>query len=249
MNVHKDARTTARGRLLPVARACDHGLRVEGTALAAAVPVRTAHKCLAWHQAGGELAVHDRSSAPDRLPGRLPANLVVEIERLRRRRLTRTQTAQFRRSSSSAGLVLRRHDLGCLTALEPRPPVLHYQRAPGELLHIDTKKLARLAYSEVLPDERNASALVDHALSWFRRHCVVAERIMTDNREAYRSHDFRRACSNAELRPKSRPSASSKPPHANGPMPGLRQIRADDRGSWKQRPFVRPCLDSRNAQA
>ena len=114
--------------------------------------------------------------------------------------------------------------------------MIRYQRAgPGELLHLDTKKLgrierighritgnrrdtrrgagweilhvaiddaARLAYSEVLPDERKASAIafLDRALAWFARHGVTVERIMTDNGSAYRSHDFRHACADAGLR-------------------------------------------------
>ena len=54
----------------------------------------------------------------------------------------------------------------------------------------------------MLPDERKASAIafLDRALSWFGRHGVAVERVMTDNGSAYRSHDFRRACSGAGLR-------------------------------------------------
>jgi len=201
------------------------------------VSVRSAYKWLARHRAGGERALHDRSSAPARSPRRLPADLVVEIERLRRQRLTGPQIARrLCRPRSTVGLALRRLGLGRLTALTPRPPVVRYQRAsPGELLHIDTKKLgridgighritgdrtgprrrsgweilhvaiddaARLAYSQILPDERTASAIafLDRALGWFGRHGVAVERVMTDNGSAYRSHDFRRACADAGLR-------------------------------------------------
>ena len=140
------------------------------------------------------------------------------------------------RPSSTVGLVLRRLGLGRLAALEPRPAVIRYQRAgPGELLHLDTKKLgrierighritgnrrdtrrgagweilhvaiddaARLAYSEILPDERKASAVafLGRALAWFARLGVTVERIMTDNGSAYRAHAFRRACADAGLR-------------------------------------------------
>jgi len=237
MNVHKNARMTVHGRLLLVARVRAQGWRVEDAALAAGVSVHTAYKWLARHRAGGERALHDRSSAPARSPRRLPADLVVEIERLRRQRLSGPQIARrLGRPASTIGLVLHRLGLGRLAALEPRPPVVRYQRAsPGELLHIDTKKLgridgighritgnrrdtsrgagweilhvaiddaARLAYSEVLPDERKASAIafLARALAWFGRHGVAVERIMTDNGSAYRSHDFRRACADAGLR-------------------------------------------------
>jgi transposase InsO family protein len=128
--------------------------------------------------------------------------------------------------------------LGQLASLNPKPPVVRYERArPGELIHIDTKKLgriggighhitgyhtgvnrnrgigwevlhvriddaSRLAYTEILPDEKKASALgfLDRALAWFTRHGVAVERVMTDNGSAYRSHDFRAACAQAGLR-------------------------------------------------
>jgi transposase InsO family protein len=237
MNVHKNARMTVHGRLLLVARIRERGWRVEDAALAAGVSLRSAYKWLARWRAGGARALHDRSSAPARCPSRLPAEVTAQIERLRRRRLTGPQIARrLRRPRSTVGLVLRRLGLGRLTALEPRPPVIRYQRAsPGELLHIDTKKLgridgighritgdrtgprrrsgweilhvaiddaARLAYSEILPDERKASAIafLDRALGWFGRHGVTVERVMTDNGSAYRSHAFRRACADAGLR-------------------------------------------------
>jgi transposase InsO family protein len=237
MNVHQNARMTIHGRLLLVRRVREQGWRVEAAARAAGVSVRTAYKWLARHRAGGEPALHDRSSAPARSPRRLPAEVTAAIERLRRQRLTGPQIARrLQRPRSTIGLALRRLGLGRLAALEPRPPVIRYQRAgPGELLHIDTKKLgridgvghritgdrtgprrhsgweilhvaiddaARLAYSEILPDERKASAIafLDRALSWFGRHGVAVERVMTDNGSAYRSHDFRRACTDARLR-------------------------------------------------
>jgi transposase InsO family protein len=237
MNVHQNARMTVHGRLLLIRRVRDRGWRVEAAALAAGVSVRTAYKWLARHRAGGEGALQDRSSAPARSPRRLPAEISAAIERLRRQRLTGPQIARrLGRPCSTVGLVLRRLGLGRLAALEPRLPVIRYQRAgPGELLHLDTKKLgridgvghritgnrrdtrrgagweilhvaiddaARLAYSEVLPDERKASAVafLGRALAWFARHGVTVERIMTDNGSAYRAHAFRRACADAGLR-------------------------------------------------
>jgi transposase InsO family protein len=237
MNVHKNARMTVHGRALLVARVRDQGWRVEDAALAAGVSVRTAYRWLARWRAGGEPALHDRSSAPARSPRRLPHEVTAEIARLRRQRLSGPQIARkLGRPVSTVGLALRRQGLGRLAALEPRPPVIRYQRAnPGELLHLDTKKLgridgighrmtgdrtgprrrsgweilhvaiddaARLAYSEVLPDEKKASAIafLDRALDWFARHGVTVERVMTDNGSAYRAHDFRRACAAAGLR-------------------------------------------------
>ena len=87
-----------------------------------------------------------RSSAPARSPRRLPLEVTAEIERLRRQRLSGPQIARkLGRPVATVGLVLRRLGLGRLAALEPRPAVIRYQRAgPGELLHIDTKKLGRI---------------------------------------------------------------------------------------------------------
>jgi transposase InsO family protein len=237
MNVHKNARMTVHGRYLLVMRVREQGWRVEDAALAAGVSVRTAYKWLARHRAGGEGALRDRSSAPARSPHRLPAEVTAAIERLRRQRLSGPQIARrLGRPVATVGLVLRRLGLGKLAALEPRPPVIRYQRAnPGELLHIDTKKLgridgighrisgdrtgprrrsgweilhvaiddaARLAYSEILPDEKKASAIafLDRARAWLGRHGVTVERVMTDNGSAYRSHAFRHACADAGLR-------------------------------------------------
>jgi transposase InsO family protein len=198
---------------------------------------RTVRKWLARWRAGGEPALNDRSSAPAR-QRRLPVEITGEIERLRRQCLTGPQIARrLGLPLSTVGGILRRLGLGRLAALEPRPPVVRYQRErPGELIHLDTKKLgkiagighrltgdrgghrargigweylhvavddaSRLAYSEILPDERKASAIafLERSLSWFARHGVTIERVMTDNGSAYRSHAFRHACAAAGLR-------------------------------------------------
>jgi transposase InsO family protein len=181
----------------------------------------------------------DRSSAPARPRDPVPAERTSEIERLRRQRMTGPQIArQLAMPRSTVGVVLRRLGLGRLRSLDPKPPVVRYQRArPGELIHIDTKKLgridgighritgyhtgvnrnrgigwdvlhvciddaSRLAYTEILPDEKKPSAIafLDRALGWFARHGITVERVMTDNGSAYRSHDFRAACGQAGLR-------------------------------------------------
>ena len=181
-----------------------------------------------------------------------PAARVAAIERWRRQRLSGPAIArQLGMPVSTVGGVLRRLGLGKLAALEPKPPVVRYQRErPGELLHIDTKKLgriaaighritgaalraahrgrpwepaarrdtrrgagweavhvciddaSRLAYSEVLPDERKTSAVpfLERAVAWFARRGVSVERVMTDNGSAYRSHRWRHACGALELR-------------------------------------------------
>ena len=237
MNTHKNARMTVHGRVLLVRRIEVEGWPVAKAAGAAGVSVRTAWKWLARFRAGGEAELCDRSSAPRRCRHRLPAERVAEIERLRRERLSGPQiAARLAMPRSTVGAVLRRLGLGRLSALEPKPPVVRYERAaPGELIHIDTKKLgridgighritgdrrgqkrgigwdlvhvcvddaSRLAYTEVLPDEKkeSACAFLSRALAFFARHGVSVERVMTDNGSAYRSHDFRDLCAGKGLR-------------------------------------------------
>ena len=147
MNVHKNARLTARGRALMVKRICSEGWRVGAAAEASGVSERTAYRWLARYRVGGEPALNDRSSAPARCPHRVPADQVSKIEELRRRRLTGLQIAcQLGLPRSTVGAILRRLGLGRLSALEPKAPVVRYQRdRPGELIHIDTKKLGRIS--------------------------------------------------------------------------------------------------------
>jgi transposase InsO family protein len=223
MNVHKNARMTVHGRLLLIERVRTAGWRVADAALAAGVSERTAYTWLARYRAGGERALHDRSSAPARCPRRLPLEITAQIERLRRQRWSGPRIARaLGRPVSTVGTVLRRLGLGRLSTLEAKPPVVRYERsAAGELLHIDTKKLgridgfghritgdrrrhrargagwehlhvaiddaSRLAYTELLPDERGptCAGFLDRAAAWFAGLGVRIERVMTDNAFAY----------------------------------------------------------------
>ncbi|MDO9224178.1 MAG: IS481 family transposase [Caulobacter sp.] len=144
MNVHKNARLTPSGRALLADRvAC--GWTVKAAAGAAGVSRRTAHKWLVRHRLGGERRHHDRSSAPSRSPRKVGEDLVARIEALRRERLTGPAIAiRLGMARSTVGLILRRLGLGRLSALEPRPPANRYERsAPGEMIHLDIKKLGR----------------------------------------------------------------------------------------------------------
>ena len=146
MNMHKNARLTPQGRLLLVQRVTDHGWTVGSAAGAAGLSERQAYRWLARYRAGGTAALIDRSSAPKHCPHQVPAARVAEIERWRRQRLSGPAIArQLAMPVSTVGGRLRRLGLGKLAALEPKPPVVRYQRErPGELLHIDTKKLGRI---------------------------------------------------------------------------------------------------------
>jgi len=142
MNMHKNARLTPSGRALLTERIAT-GWRTDVAAQAAGVSVRTARKWVMRHRQGA--GHEDRSSAPRRCPHRTPEARVAEIERLRRERMTGPVIARtLGMARSTVGAVLRRLGLGRLSSLEPRPPVVRYERAlPGEMIHLDIKKLGR----------------------------------------------------------------------------------------------------------
>lgn len=144
MNVHKNARLTPSGRAL-LADRVERGWKVRAAAEAAGISKRTCCKWLARHRLGGERRHQDRSSAPRRCPRRVADDLVGRIEALRRERLTGPAIAiRLGMARSTVGLILRRLGLGRLSALEPRTPVVRYERsAPGEMIHLDIKKLGR----------------------------------------------------------------------------------------------------------
>lgn len=146
MNVHKNARLTPFGRVLMVKR-IEGGWCVARAAAAAGVSKRTAYRWLGRYRQGDK-ALNDHSSAPRQCRHRLPARSLEAIEQLRRKRLSGPQIAQaLGLACSSVGLVLRRLGLGRLAQLEQRPPVIRYERGrPGEMLHMDTKKLGRFEH-------------------------------------------------------------------------------------------------------
>jgi transposase InsO family protein len=144
MNVHKNARLTPAGRAL-MAERMEQGWTRKAAAEAAGVSTVTAHKWRRRHRLGGERRHHDRSSAPRRCPRKTPQPRVAEIERLRRQRMSGPKIAQaLGMACSTVGAILRRLGLGKLANLDPKPPVVRYERAaPGEMIHLDIKKLGR----------------------------------------------------------------------------------------------------------
>ena len=142
MNVHKNARLTPRGRAVMIER-IERGWSVARAAEASGVSARTGYRWLDRHRRGERLC--DRSSAPRHCPHRIAAERIVEIERLRCERMTGPAIARvLGMARSTVGLVLRRLGLGKLKALDPKPPVIRYERAaPGEMIHLDIKKLGR----------------------------------------------------------------------------------------------------------
>jgi transposase len=146
MKLHGNARLTPRGRKLLVERVCSRDVSLQTAALSAGVSTRTASKWVARYRAEGELGLLDRSSAPHRVPGRTPEARVVTIAALRRLRFTAAEIAEvLGMALSTVSAVLLRIGLGKRSRLEPPEPPNRYERQrPGELIHIDVKKLGRI---------------------------------------------------------------------------------------------------------
>jgi transposase InsO family protein len=144
MNIHKNARLTPYGREL-IVRQIESGQTPEAAARAAGVCPRTAHKWLARFKAEGIEGLKDRSSRPHRLRKPTPAAIVAKVEVLRRQRFTGKQiAADLGISPATVSRILNRLGLNRIQALEPAEPVCRYERDhPGELIHIDIKKLGR----------------------------------------------------------------------------------------------------------
>ena len=145
MDIHKNARTTPHSRMLMIER-LRSGWTVAEVADAQGVDPGTVRKWRRRFAAEGEAGLADRSSRPHHSPDRLGEQEEAAILALRRDRLSGPAIARrLARPVSTIGVVLRRHGLGRLSALDPRPPVTRYEREqPGELIHIDIKKLGRI---------------------------------------------------------------------------------------------------------
>jgi len=230
-NPHKNARTTPLGRVEMIRRILEEGRPVCEVAAGFGVSERTARKWLARWKSEGSAGLENRSSRPRTVANRLADAAIAVIEHLRREyRLTAEAiAAKLTLARSTVAGWLQRQGIGRLKHLAEPEPVRRYQRQrPGELLHLDIKKLARfdrvghritgnrrgrnqsvgydffhvaiddatrLAYVEVLPDERRTSttAFLIRALRWFRQRGIRVERVMTDNGSGYVAKLFRRA--------------------------------------------------------
>ena len=232
MDIHKNARTTVHSRMLIVDR-LTQGWSVGSVAASLGVTPKTVRKWRDRHAAEGAAGLADRTSKPHDSPTRLQGPVLDEIEQLRRQRLSGPAIARrLRRPVSTIGLALGPRGGGRRAAGGPPPPIIPYGRErPGEMVHIDIKKLgriegvghritgdrtgqsnrraagrglgweflhvaiddnSRLAYTELLPDERKESAIAftGRAVDWFAKHGVTVERIMSDNGSAYKSRAF-----------------------------------------------------------
>ena len=144
MNSHKNARLTVEGRKLLIERISVMGLTP--AASAAGVSLRTASKWLGRYQEHGLPGLADRSSRPHKTRSTVDELLEGSVEQLRRLRMPMRRIAELvGRSVSTIGRLLARLGLSSLKALEPVRPIVRYEHvAPGEMLHIDIKKLGRI---------------------------------------------------------------------------------------------------------
>jgi transposase InsO family protein len=144
VKLHGNAKLVPSSRLLMVRRVLEENWKVPEVAAAFGISERTAYRWLARWRAG-DRRLGDRSSAPRRVPRRTPAALTTLIEQLRRLRMTSTRIAsELGMAVSTVGAVLSRLGLNRLSRLEPpEPPNRYCRRHPGELIHVDVKKLGR----------------------------------------------------------------------------------------------------------
>ena len=215
-----------------VERVIEQGHTPKAVASAFGVCERTVRKWVKRYRAEGPAGLQDRSSRPHRLRKPTSATVVARIEALRRQRWIGAQiAAETGVSPSTVSRVLRRLGLNRLKDLEPQAPVRRYERQnPGELIHIDIKKLgrferighritgdrqqgtsrgagwefvhvciddaSRVAFSQIMPDERKESAVafLDAALAYYKSLGITVQRVMTDNGSCYRSQAFRKTC-------------------------------------------------------
>jgi transposase InsO family protein len=145
MRLHANARSCPNSRRLLVDRV-EAGWSLVEAAEAAGISDRTARRWLARWRAEGPAGLFDRSSAPRRVPHKTSPDRVAQIVRLRRLRLTAAQIATaLGMALSTVSAVLKRVGLGKLSRLEPPEPANRYERRhPGELIHVDVKKLGRI---------------------------------------------------------------------------------------------------------
>ena len=146
MDIHKNARLTPHSRAELVRRVLALGQAPRVVALGYGVSLKTTRKWVARFLAEGSGGLVDRSSRPRRLRAPTPAATAQRIEALRRQRWTGQQIAREAGvSPATVSRILRRLGLNRLKALEPAEPVRRYERQhPGELIHIDIKKLGRI---------------------------------------------------------------------------------------------------------
>jgi transposase InsO family protein len=241
MKLHANAALSLNKRQQLAKRVVEQRWTLTEAAAAAEVSVRCARKWVGRYRWEGELGLFDRSSAPRRVANRTAEERVEAIACLRHLRFTGAEIAELLGMAlSTVSGILTRIGMGKLGRLGLEPARRYERERPGELVHVDVKKLGRiergagkrfigrshhswqrtdaagvrryttgwefvhiaiddctrLAYAEVLGDEKAATAIgfLRRALAFFRRHGIEVERLLTDNGSAYRSTLHAIAC-------------------------------------------------------
>jgi transposase InsO family protein len=243
MDLHANAALSWSGRRELARRVVDQGWTLTAAAEAAGVSVRCARKWAARYR-GGDRQLLDRSSAPRRVANRTDSERVAVIVKLRRLRMTAAEIAEtLSMPLSTVSGILTRIGLGRLGRLGLEPAMRYERSRPGELLHVDVKKLgriagvghriagdrrsqrgryqrrlqgkpgweylhvavddySRLAYAEVLADEKatTAAGFLRRAVAFYRRYGIQVEAILTDNGSAYIAVTHALACRRLKIR-------------------------------------------------
>ena len=241
MNLHANAALSWSGRRRLCELVVDQGWTVVAAAAAMGVSVRCAGKWIGRYRLEGVTGLCDRSSAPRRVANRTAPERVEAIARLRRLRFTAAEIAEtLGMALSTVSGILSRIGLGKLGRLGLEQPVRYERSRPGELVHIDVKKLgriarpghrvsgrisgaghyrrsyqrgwefvhvaiddySRLAYAEVLADEKAATIVgfLRRTVAFFARHRITVEAVLTDNGGGYRSTVHAIACRALHIR-------------------------------------------------
>ncbi len=210
MNLHANAKTCPNSRELLARRVIEEGWSHAGAGKAAGISERTVAKWVARYRAGEPMS--DRPSAPRRVPSRTPKQTIEAIGSLRRLRMTAAEIAEvLRMAISTVSRWLKRIGLGKRSRLEPPEPPNRYERSrPGrslgtagwEFVHVCVDDATRLAFAEVLPDEKGATAagFLRRAAEWFASMGISLEAVMSDNGSCYRSGAHAEACSELGIR-------------------------------------------------
>ncbi len=145
MDIHKNARLTLHGREALAKMGTTTGVTLNAAAAAFKVSARTAAKWVRRYQAEGQAGLYDHSSRPCRFYRAASPSLIEQVEALRRQRWTGCRIARATGlSPATVSRILRRKGISCLRDLDPLPPPVRYEHpCPGDLLHLDIKKLGR----------------------------------------------------------------------------------------------------------
>jgi transposase InsO family protein len=249
MKLHGNAALSWRGRRRLARRVVVEGWTLAAAAEAAGVSVRCCRKWAGRYRVQGEAGLVDRSSAPRHVANRTPAERVQVIVALRSLRFTAAEIAEtLEMALSTVSGILRRLGMGKLGSIGLEPARRYERSRPGELVHVDVKRLgriqggagkrvrdglrkhynparidlegrrrltvgwefvhiaiddhSRLAYAEVLADEKAATAIgfLRRAVAFYRRYGITIERLLTDNGSAYVSATHALACRRLGIR-------------------------------------------------